>query len=331
MHTRLFANDSRLPGIAYGFNEGSINGHRFLAHRGDTQWFHSDLHLLLDADIGLFVSYNTPVPGGQREAFLQAFMDRYFPRLPVADPQPPADFARRAGRYVGDYQNMSRSYTTFEKFEEFFGNGRRSIALTPQNTLFLDAGYASMQFVEVAPDRFRQVGGQEEMLFRRDGDGRLVFFLSSWPATTVEKLAGWTNPTLQKSLLALCMLTFMGSWVILYRTRRDAIRAPAQRWLRGFVGGVSFLNVFFCVAFIHLYLTRQGDIYLYGLPWTMKLLMLLPIGAAIATLGTVVLLALAWARGLASFRLRAQYTVTAAAAVYMVWFAQYYNLFGPPA
>jgi CubicO group peptidase (beta-lactamase class C family) len=330
MHSRLFANDTRLPGIAYGFNEGSVNGHRFLAHRGDTQWFHSDLHLLLDEDIGLFISYNTPVPGGQREAFLQAFMDRYFPRPPVADPQPPADFARRAGRYVGDYQNMSRSYTTFEKFEEFFGNGRRSIALTPQNTLFLDAGYASMQFVEVAPDRFQQVGGQEQMIFRRDSAGRVVFFLSSWPATTVEKLAGWTNPTLQKSLLALCMLAFLASLATLYVTRREAVGTPAQRWLRGFIGGVSFLNVLFCGAFIHLYLTQQGDIYLYGLPWTLKLLMLLPIGAAVATLGTMVLLTLAWARGLASLYVRAQYTVTAMAGAYMVWFAQYYNLFGPP-
>jgi CubicO group peptidase (beta-lactamase class C family) len=328
MHQQLFSNDGRVPGIAYGFNEGSINGRRFLAHRGDTQWFHSDLHLLIDRDVGLFVSYNSPLPGNQREALIQAFMDRYFPVEAPDAIVPPVDFAERASRYVGEYQNMNRSYTTFEKFDEFFGGSRRTISLTPENTLFLDAGYASMQFVEVAPDRFRQVGGQEEMVFRQDGS-RTVFFLSSWPSTTVERLSQWTNPRLQEWLLAGAMALFGAFLLSLYRTREAAKGYPRQqRWMRASLGAASVLYIVFCSTYIPYYLSQQGAIALYGPSMTMRLLLLIPVAAAILTAAGAALLAVSWVQGRLVVRLKVQYTAGTAAALFMIWFTQHYNLFG---
>ena len=45
--------------MAYGFYEESRNGHRIIGHGGDSQWFHSDMHLMLDDHIGFFISYNS--------------------------------------------------------------------------------------------------------------------------------------------------------------------------------------------------------------------------------------------------------------------------------
>jgi CubicO group peptidase (beta-lactamase class C family) len=42
-----------------GFYETTANGHRAIAHGGDTQWFHSDLQLFLDDNIGIYVSTNS--------------------------------------------------------------------------------------------------------------------------------------------------------------------------------------------------------------------------------------------------------------------------------
>jgi CubicO group peptidase (beta-lactamase class C family) len=329
MHGRLFANDSRLPGMAYGFNEGSINGRRFLGHRGDTQWFHSDLHLILDQGVGIFVSYNTPLPGNQREALLQAFMDRYYPAAAAPAPVAPADFARRASRYVGAYQNMSRGYTTFEKFDEFLGGSRRTISLTPQNTLFLDAGYASMQFAEIAPDRFRQINGQEEMVFRQEPGGRLVFFLSSWPATTVEKLSRWTNPTLQRCLMSLAMLIFMAFIARLVHTGRETgTYPPSQRWARRCIAAASVLNLIFFLTFVPLYVLDQGSTYLNGLSATLRLLLLIPVVTAAPAVCGAAIVFLAWLRGRWRLRLRIEYTLAAAAALQMIWFTLHYNIFG---
>ena len=52
MHRRHFAGDPRLPGMAWGFVEGSQNGLRLLMHRGDTDLFHRVLHEQLALDGG---------------------------------------------------------------------------------------------------------------------------------------------------------------------------------------------------------------------------------------------------------------------------------------
>src|SRR5690606_25443126 len=45
--------------MALGFYETNINGRRVIAHGGDTQWFHSYMHLFVEEGVGLFVSVNS--------------------------------------------------------------------------------------------------------------------------------------------------------------------------------------------------------------------------------------------------------------------------------
>ena len=42
-----------------------------IAHGGDTDAFHSDLHLFLDKNVGIFVSFNSAGQGGRRRAAAQ--------------------------------------------------------------------------------------------------------------------------------------------------------------------------------------------------------------------------------------------------------------------
>ena len=67
--------------MALGFYEESRNGHRIIGHGGDTNWFHSDLHLIPDANVGFFVSYNSGGngKGSGRTLLWEQFLDRYFP------------------------------------------------------------------------------------------------------------------------------------------------------------------------------------------------------------------------------------------------------------
>ena len=72
--------------MAYGFYEESRNGHRIIGHGGDSQWFHSDMHLMLDDHVGFFISYNSAGKPGfsGRTALWQGFLNRYFPYTPPA-------------------------------------------------------------------------------------------------------------------------------------------------------------------------------------------------------------------------------------------------------
>ena len=86
MHARQFGLSPDMNGMALGFYEESRNGQRIIGHGGDTQYFHSDLHLIPAAGIGFYISFNSAgrfdvLP---RTTIWRKFLDRYFPHQPSA-------------------------------------------------------------------------------------------------------------------------------------------------------------------------------------------------------------------------------------------------------
>lgn len=108
-----------LGGIGLGFYEQNINGHRVLAHGGDTVLFHSDLLLFVDDGIGLYVSVNAAGHERQgawlRDKLFEAFADRYLPDTRPA-PRPEVDEAtarQHAQQMAGAYRNTRREDSTW--------------------------------------------------------------------------------------------------------------------------------------------------------------------------------------------------------------------------
>ena len=73
-----------MPGMALGFYHEDRNGLNIIGHGGDTDWFHSDLHLYLDKHVGFFISLNSLGKDGNAHVVLDRtfadFTDRYFPQ-----------------------------------------------------------------------------------------------------------------------------------------------------------------------------------------------------------------------------------------------------------
>jgi CubicO group peptidase (beta-lactamase class C family) len=69
--------------MVLGFYETNINGRRAISHGGDTQYFHSNLHLFLDEGVGLYISMNSTgkdgAAGPLRNGLYEEFANRYFP------------------------------------------------------------------------------------------------------------------------------------------------------------------------------------------------------------------------------------------------------------
>src|SRR5882724_3304035 len=69
-----------------GFFETNINGREVIGHLGDTDDFHTSLHLFLQEGVGFYVSFNSPgkdaAVQGLRSALFEDFSDRYFPGKP---------------------------------------------------------------------------------------------------------------------------------------------------------------------------------------------------------------------------------------------------------
>src|SRR5581483_2570680 len=110
MHARQFENLPDMNAMALGFYEETRNGHRIIGHGGDTDYFHSDLHLVPDANLGFFISYNSAGKGeiGAREAVWHKFLDRYFPYQAPAGQQV-GNAAQDAHSVAGHYIVSRRS------------------------------------------------------------------------------------------------------------------------------------------------------------------------------------------------------------------------------
>lgn len=122
MHSRQYAPDPRVNGMCLGFYEDSRNGHRVIAHGGDTIYFHSDLHLILDANVGLFVSFNSlGREGPPRGPLYREFMDRYFPYTPPAAPSvatAASDARAVSGTYIPSRRPETNMFYMFAVLNE---------------------------------------------------------------------------------------------------------------------------------------------------------------------------------------------------------------------
>ena len=177
--------DFKAPGVgplnsmALGFYEQWVNGHRAIAHGGDTVWFHSYLWLFPDADIGVFISMNSAGKQGDagavRSALFHKFADRYLPGTEKPGQVDAKTATEHEQMMVGNYISSRGSFTNFMSL---FGLlGQTTISLTEDGKITLPAldglGAGARDWVEVEPFVWRDTGTNER-LAAEVKDGRVV-------------------------------------------------------------------------------------------------------------------------------------------------------------
>jgi len=178
MHARVFGSDPRLNGMALGFYEETKNGHRIIGHGGDTVYFHSDLHLIHDANVGFFVSYNSAGKGevSERTILFDKFLDRYFPFTP-AEAARPASAKEDAAQVSGLYVVSRRGEKSFLKVTELLGQPK--VFTNSDGTLSIDPLKSTngelKRFEQIAPMLYREQHGQDLIGFHKNPYGKTEF------------------------------------------------------------------------------------------------------------------------------------------------------------
>jgi CubicO group peptidase (beta-lactamase class C family) len=257
MHSRQFALDPAANGMAYGFYEESRNGHRIIGHAGDTQYFHTDLHLIPDAGIGFFVSHNSlgreqPLP---RTTLWEMFLDRYFPNTTPAPPM--LGSAKEDSRAVsGTYMLSRRSESSFLKvatlLEEFtvaaVEDGMVEVAqLTGPNG-------KPKRWREVAPMTFLEENGHDKLIFKPDQNGRMQMVLY-YPFFVGQQVGLFENGKILLIVIGisfLIMLLTLVLWPVGFFVRRHYGHklglTALERRLRIAVRIILALDIFFLAA-----------------------------------------------------------------------------------
>jgi CubicO group peptidase (beta-lactamase class C family) len=151
-----------------GFFETNINGREVIAHLGDTEYFHTSLHLFMHEGVGFYVSFNSlgreDAAHSLRTALFAGFADRY---LPEAAPQVLVDAktsAEHAKLLAGSWVNSRGSRSTFLSALDLIGGTRlglddRGGLLAP----FPGLNGQPRRWVEVAPFVWRDLNSHERL------------------------------------------------------------------------------------------------------------------------------------------------------------------------
>jgi hypothetical protein len=333
MHARLFAHDPRIAGNANGFWEADFNNLHLIEHGGDTLYFHSQLALIPEKNLGWFVSYNSP-NGPAREELFKAFLSRYYP---PASPRPELktspDSAKRLKQVCGTYEATRRGYTTYEKLASLMS----AVTASPTkegNLLLLWEGAGARQYVEIEPLVFQQLEGRDKIVFKADARGRITYaFSDGIPHMALVKLSWYQTPTFHYFLLGFCVFVFITAvlgWPlaalsrVLCRRKCEGLAAPkAARWLAGVMSGL-FVAFLLCVLGA---VSNEKEL-MAGVPALLKFGLALPLIAALLGLGVLFYLLKAWRKGYWTRCQRLHYTLVFVAALVFFWVLNYWNVLG---
>jgi CubicO group peptidase (beta-lactamase class C family) len=229
-----------------GFFETNINGREVIAHLGDTENFHTSLHLFMNEGVGLYVSFNSAGREGAahtvRGQLFKDFADRYFPST-VRDGRVDAKTAAQHARMmVGLWQNSRRSESSFVDVLNLFGQSE--IELDDKGMLVIPAlkgaGGAAQSWDEVAPFVWRDRYGHDR-LAAKVVDGKVVRWSSDgfspfmvFDRVPAARSSAWLLPLLYGSMAVLA-LTFL-YWPVVWVARRRYAGSPVAkgRSFRGF-------------------------------------------------------------------------------------------------
>ena len=321
-----------MNGFDLGFYHENRNGQNIVGHGGDTNVFHSDLHLIPKTHVGIFMSFNSAGKAGSvekvRTEIFRAFLDRYYPYTPPAEAtiaNPKSDAARVAGWY-----QTSRRIQRALRF--IYAVGQTSVSARSDGTvevsMLTDPADNPLRWREVGPLYYRQVYGQAHLKFTADANGRVLSWTSDEfiPVFIFQRVNGMESLGALKpmigcfiAVLVISLLIRLGGWIARRRLKLRLDLTKTERWvhLAARIGAVAFL-----VAYIGWAVTLSNDNALLQSSFANELVMLYILGT-IAILGGIAMIVETIMRtmhGPGGWLVRAGEIVVGLAAVYGIWF-----------
>jgi CubicO group peptidase (beta-lactamase class C family) len=239
-----------------GFFETNINGREVIGHLGDTQYFHSALHLFLKENVGFYVSFNSLGKGGTagslRTALFEGFADRYFPGE-IKDDLVDADTAAQHARMMaGQWVASRRSENNFFNIGGFLGQLKLGVSAKGDlSAPFLGLNGKPREWVEIAPFVWRDRGGHER-LAAQIVDGKPVRFsvdlaapFMMWDRVPWYKNTAWLMPVFLIGVGSLLLTALAWPVKAIVRRRYGATLALDPRAMQAYrlsrIGALAIL------------------------------------------------------------------------------------------
>jgi CubicO group peptidase (beta-lactamase class C family) len=307
MHARQDGWPATMNAQALGFYEESRNGHRIIGHGGDTEYFHSDLHLIPDANVGFFVSYNSAGRNdvSPREVLFQKFLDRYFPFSVQKDPTL-STAAEDAKQVAGVYKISRRFQTNILAVLTVLGEAK-IVFDSKDNTIFVDDTFKNpdgvpKHFREVGPMLFRDVNGQDKLAFVKDAKGHFICYID-FPFMVFQKIDNPLNQTnvnyvivgFSLGVIALTLLFWPVAAILRRHYGKPLTLDPRGKRIRLILRVICALDLLFVIAFAIAFssLEKLGGLGLHGDFW-LHLIQAIGVLGAIGSIYAILAAGVTW-------------------------------------
>ncbi|MEC0228249.1 serine hydrolase domain-containing protein [Paenibacillus alba] len=327
MHTTAYQFDKRLPGMALGFYELNMNGQRVISHGGADPLFISELYLVPDKQIGIFVSYNGGDGGAASQGLSKAFFDRYFPAPEVKLPPANAELENSLQKYAGSYQFTRRNSTDIDKFFSFMS--QMSVAVS-DNRLSLGNGAEQQVFALIAPDLFQEVGGTHQIAFRTDASGKSTHMLFDFlPQMPLERTPLMDQNKFWYLLIGISIALFI-TVLLGFACRRGDIKAmpKPQKWAVRLSAVTAAWALATLAGTFVVVLNMDMLDRLSRITPSLNLYLFMPIILVGLTVAILALSVMAWKSKYWTMLKRVHYTLVALSAVVLCLFFYHWNLLG---
>lgn len=293
------------PGIngwAHGFAVYTLpGGWRGYGHDGGTLSFNSNMVVIPDLSLGIFLSANTETAAGFVHRLPNAVVQQFY-AAPQTFPRPGSpELKSAAGTFSGYYVGTRRAYSGLEGFIMRLRSGV-NVGVTGDGKLALTGGGQTSTYApdgEVSEGRFIGVPDDSRLAFTFR-DGRARTFIGSGGSVLYQRAGFWKQPTTLSVLTALAAAAAAATLVgVLFRNRREfrenVIQARASL-VQNIQAGLWLL----AFVMFGLWVSRTGDLahVMYG--WPGALLITASASALVAaglTITTIVALPAIWRGG----------------------------------
>lgn len=161
-----------------GFFETNINGREVIGHLGDTEYFHTSLHLFMKDNVGLYASFSSAGKDGAvqglRHALFQDFADRYFPAARAVPGVDAKTAAAHAAMLAGAWDSSRGSQSNFLVAIGLIGQSKVSLNKKGEIVVpFAGLNGKPRHWVEISPFVWQDANAHD-LLAAQVVDGKVV-------------------------------------------------------------------------------------------------------------------------------------------------------------
>jgi hypothetical protein len=260
--TPLRATPPGFNGWAHGLAVHALpGGHMGYGHDGATLSFFSEMLVVPDLNLGVFISTNTDT-GGELAGRLPDAIVREFYAPPQVFPRPGAgDLAQQGGLYKGYYLSTRRPYSGLEGFVLSLRAGASVNVTRDGRLLVADTGGVSI-FTPDGPaedGRFIGVNDDSRLAFTIK-DGRAINFINAGGAAVFQRASPWRQPTTLALLAALAAAAAIATLAgVAVRNRRE-FRENQIQSRASLVQNIQAVLWLAAIALFALWASKTGDL-----------------------------------------------------------------------